>query len=223
MKEIHIKTNKTSRYFLSSEYQNTVRNVWLVCHGYGQLASNFIGNFRVLGKDRHLVVAPEGLSRFYLEGFSGKVGATWMTKECRESDIRDYVEFLDRLYEEIFNGIDRKHIKLHLLGFSQGAATATRWLSYGKGSVDTLVLWAGLFPKDAPFEMHHEKFKRSKIFLVHGNEDPFLEKEKVRQRIALAGDHGIPFEHITFPGKHEIRSEVLSDLVKNNPENFPEE
>ena len=36
-------------------------------------------------------MAPEGLSRFYLEGFSGKVGATWMTREDRLNDIDNYL------------------------------------------------------------------------------------------------------------------------------------
>ena len=56
----------------------------------------FIRKFRALFDDL-LVVAPEGMHRFYLQGSSGRVGASWMTKEAREDDIADNLRWLQEL------------------------------------------------------------------------------------------------------------------------------
>ena len=53
---------------------------WVVLHGYGQLASRFLRGFESIASRTRLVVAPEGLSRFYPDAGAGKVGASWMTK-----------------------------------------------------------------------------------------------------------------------------------------------
>ncbi|NIP78275.1 MAG: phospholipase, partial [Gemmatimonadetes bacterium] len=83
------------------------REVWFVLHGYGQLAERFVRRFDALPGVRdgmRAVVAPEALSRFYVEeevtgphGPESRVGATWMTRADREHEIRDYVEYLDRV------------------------------------------------------------------------------------------------------------------------------
>ena len=70
------------------------RTVWFVLHGYGQLAGEFIRFFADLATDDSLVVAPEAMNRFYLvnpESAPARdrpVGATWMTREDRESRDR---------------------------------------------------------------------------------------------------------------------------------------
>ena len=56
---------------------------WLVLHGYGQLASRFLRSFAVANRPGRLILAPEGLSRFYTSRDPSRVGATWMTREAR--------------------------------------------------------------------------------------------------------------------------------------------
>ena len=79
--------------------------LWVLLHGYRQLAPRFLRHMRALHAPHRLLVAPEGLSRFYLEGRPGPhrggdpVGASWMTREDREAEILDYVEYLDRVVE----------------------------------------------------------------------------------------------------------------------------
>ncbi len=72
-----------------------------VLHGYGQLAEYFIKNFEPLVELGFYVVAPEGTQRFYLNGTSGRVGASWMTKELREIDIEENNNYLASLHLEI--------------------------------------------------------------------------------------------------------------------------
>src|SRR2546425_7420836 len=93
MQEHHLPVTRTARYFTLGESSPGVGEVWFVCHGYGQLAGRFLRHFEPLADGTRLVVAPEALSRFYLEDTTvpakeRKVGATWMTRENRLSEIR---------------------------------------------------------------------------------------------------------------------------------------
>lgn len=110
MREHHIRVARTGRYFTLGSAGTQLREIWVVCHGYRQLARRFLRRFADLDDLNRLIVAPEGLSRFYLhdtEGRHGKevpVGATCMTREDRENEISDYVGFLDGVLDEVLDG-----------------------------------------------------------------------------------------------------------------------
>src|SRR2546425_6931053 len=99
MQEHQFSTSRSARYFTLGSPQHAA-DVWLVCHGYGQLASRFLERFRPLEAERRCIVAPEGLSRFYLTDSPAerRVGASWMTREDRLHEIDDYVRYLDGVY-----------------------------------------------------------------------------------------------------------------------------
>ncbi|HXL53845.1 MAG TPA: hypothetical protein VN945_11990, partial [Gemmatimonadales bacterium] len=140
---------RTARYFTLGN-SSGVAEVWFACHGYGQLAARFLEKLRVLDDGRRYLVAPEGLSRFYLSesATERRVGATWMTREDRLAEIDDYVRYLDAVYADVFASIDRAHVTVHALGFSQGTSTVSRWAALGKAQIDRLTLWGGEFPPD---------------------------------------------------------------------------
>ena len=99
MKEHLITTDYTARYYTLGEInEDPQQEVWVVLHGYGQLAQYFVRKFEPLLQDDVCVVAPEGLSLFYLRGTEGRVGATWMTSEFREHAISNYLVYLQKLY-----------------------------------------------------------------------------------------------------------------------------
>ena len=86
-----ITVEKTARYItLGNKEKADVLIVAL--HGYGQLSAYFSKNFSKLDQ-RYFIVIPEGLSRFYLSGTCGRVGASWMSKEERLWDIRDNLNY----------------------------------------------------------------------------------------------------------------------------------
>jgi predicted esterase len=145
----HISTIRTARYYTLGELTDQTTDVWIVLHGYGQLAEYFIRNFKNIHHDHNFIVAPEGLSRYYLNENTGRIGATWMTKEDRENEIQDYILYLNKIIDTL--NIP-KTIRLHVLGFSQGAATACRWALATQHAVKTLICWAGFFPPDMKWD-----------------------------------------------------------------------
>ncbi len=217
MRELNISFDFKARYFKLGEINHRTKQVWFVIHGYGQLAQFFIKKFSVLDNGSICVIAPEGLSRFYLEdmttrmaGGSNRVGATWMTRENREMDIENYINYLQAVYDkeiEKTNGL-----KITILGFSQGAATAARWALSGRPQFHRFILWAGIFPPDMNFERGKEVLKDKDVITVFGKGDPFITKERTDEMETLVTKLELQPRKIQFAGKHELDDDVLSKL-----------
>jgi len=164
-----IKSTKTFRYSTIGKPE-TAKTIIYVLHGYGQLSEYFIRKFDEL-KEEYFIVAPEGMHRFYLKGSSGRVGASWMTKEDRINDISDNLNWLNQLDVEMASKyqFDKKII----LGFSQGGATAIRWFYNNQFKIDQLIIWAAVFPPDLNIENELGNSNSQNKFFVIGNEDEF--------------------------------------------------
>ena len=186
---------------------------WVALHGYGQQAADFAERCAVLAGPDRAVVAPEALSRFYVDGLETheQVGASWMTREAREAEIADYVEYLDAVVRRLRP--DEASPSICVLGFSQGAATASRWALLGDTAVDRLVLWGGAPAHDLDLEAHAERLRAMDLTLVVGTEDPYVTDERraaVRRRLAR---HDIPVTVRTFEGGHRLDDDVLRAVV----------
>jgi predicted esterase len=186
------------------------RHLWVVCHGYGQLAKYFIRHFEGLADEQTVIIAPEALSRFYLKDFNGRVGATWMTKEERLLEIADYIGYLNLVREQAL--AEAPNAQLHVLGFSQGAATVCRWLAQAHWPVAQLVLWAGVFPEDMEMANLGDTLKDTRISYVYGLQDEFVTDEKVQTQLTRVREAGLEPGVLTFTGKHELHQETLLKL-----------
>ena len=213
MDEKKVSFNFDARYFTAGELNASTRQVWFVLHGYGQLAQFFLRKFEPLTEKGIFIIAPEGLSRFYLSELTStgrpdnKVGATWMTRENRLMDIENYLRFLDKVYAEEVAG--HNHIPVTIFGFSQGCATASRWAIDGKANFNRLILWAGLFPPDMDFQKGHNILADKPTFMVIGDKDQFLTEERMAEFDGLAAKLDIKPKKIVFDGKHELNLELL--------------
>ena len=209
MKIKSIKTTKTARYILSVEPSKDIKHLWIVCHGYGQSALGFLNWFKPIFSKETLIVAPEGLSKFYWEGYNGKVVSSWMTKENRENEINDYINYIETIINEIKPNLNKK-TKYNVLGFSQGTATISRWANFTNLDLNSINLWSGLFPDDLLDSW--KKNKLPKLNLIIGENDPFISKNSIdNQKIKLT-KNGIDFNIETFNGKHTIDSNTLVKL-----------
>lgn len=207
--EHQYKIEKTVRYFTHGN-ADTAKNVWIVLHGYGQLPYYFIRKFESLDPNENFVIAPEGMHRFYLEGTSGRVGASWMTKEARLDDIEDNISYLDMLAKDLLN--KRKYERKILLGFSQGGATATRWHESGNFNADIFVLWASVFPPDLDFDPNQSSLMKSQNYFVLGKNDPYFKgKESEVKKFFKSQDFN--FKIIDFDGNHEIDKKPLIEIL----------
>lgn len=183
--------------------------MWFVLHGYGQLAERFLRHFESLDNGTRLIVAPEGLSRFYLTESPSerRVGASWMTREDRLTEIEDYVRYLDATYADVMRSLKRAQVKVTVLGFSQGATTACRWAARGTSTIDRLIVWGGEVPSDV--DLH----RPMRLTLVYGSRDEYFTPKVVSATEARLKEQGTRYTLVPFDGGHEIDASVLTQLA----------
>ncbi|MGB3778223.1 MAG: hypothetical protein WA960_07675 [Tunicatimonas sp.] len=216
MKEHLITTNYTARYYTLGEMSEDPRQeVWLVLHGYGQLAQYFIRKFEHLIQDNVYVVAPEGLSLFYLQGTEGRVGATWMTREFREHAINNYLVYLQKVYQ----GLGLQNKRVVLFSFSQGGATLIRWAIKHRLSFHKMIVWAGGFPSDVDPVDSKKVFLDKSIYYVYGDQDQYITAERFADQESLFERFGFRPKIIRYAGGHSVDLSVLRQLQqKSHPE-----
>lgn len=215
----HLTVRRTARYCTLGEASASAADLWIVCHGFAQLARAFVDEFRPIARPGRLIVAPEALNRFYLNreggraGASARVGATWMTREDRLAEINDYVRYLDDLCRELVGGRPAAHVHVTALGFSQGAATVARWLVHGASKIDRVILWAGLLPPEVdPAGAAHERLASANLHLVLGKSDDLLEAAQIRAQRELLEKAGVRHSVLEFDGGHVMDRATLEGL-----------
>ena len=228
-REHHLRVPRTARYRVLGD-PSSAREVWFVLHGYRQLAERFVRRFTALPglvRGDRAIVAPEGLSRFYIDDGGGehgpesRVGATWMTRADREHEIGDYVEYLDRLAVAVLDpdgrgpeaadavSIDGGDRRLVVLGYSQGAATASRWVTYGRIRPSELVLWAGGLAADLDINQAEAALRGVEVRMLTGAADAWARERTTESRRRLERV-GVAAEVIEFPGGHVLSADVLA-------------
>jgi predicted esterase len=213
MTEHAIRTLRTARYFTLGEPSEKITTCWVVCHGYAQNGTSFIEQFAHLHNENTLIIAPEGLSRFYKKS-SSEVVASWMTSAQRLGEIEDYTAYLSTIHRKFIPKC-AKNVEIILLGFSQGSTTLARWLSVKQPRFHHAIIWGWMLPEDIDYAAMRNYLKNKQLWLVVGEKDQLLSQENWIKNIAFATSQGLPFKEIRLEDtKHEVTS-VLIDRVKN--------
>lgn len=211
----HIRVTKRARYFTIGTAANAL-DIWFVCHGYGQLAGKFIEHFNCIADATRLIVAPEGLHRFYIDpppapAAQRRVGATWMTREDRETDIADYVDYLDTLVSELLS--QAPNARLRVLGFSQGSATILRWAVRATRAPHELIIWAGEVPTDVDWAMGARKLAQTGLVAVRGTRDESTSESSFERNLRTLQDVGLSYQLHHFEGGHRLDETTLRRLA----------
>ncbi|MDX2134882.1 MAG: hypothetical protein SFV52_08855 [Saprospiraceae bacterium] len=212
MQHTQIPVTQTAHLYALGNPGPHVEQLWIVCHGYAQLASDFLASFDVLDLSKCWVVAPEGLNYFYRKGFSGEVVANWMTRHERLTAIADNNHYLQTVYEHCTAQVPAG-VRVILLGFSQGTATLCRWIMAGRPHFHDLLLWAGMPPEDLDYSAARDYLGDKNLYLLYGSHDPFLTPDRIHEVQDMEARHGIDFQETPFEGGHEIDPETLRNLL----------
>lgn len=213
---------RSARYYTLGPTHGFPREIWIVCHGYGQLAGRFIEQFAAIDDGTRLIVAPEALSRFYLDPISERraqreprVGATWMTKEDRDAEIADQLTYLDLVATEVRQHLTGASPRLVVFGFSQGTATVCRWLAASELRADHLVLWAGGIPPEFELATWSAQLRGASITLVAGDADAIVTPEAVAHEAERLSAAGVAFHAHRFAGDHRVDPDTLVSLAES--------
>lgn len=208
-----LRVPRTARFHTLGE-PTSAREVWYLLHGYGQLASAMLEACAVLARPNRLLVAPEALSRFYARGGEGPVGASWMTREDRTAEIADYLEYLAELASRVaILGVARGAPQ-KLLGFSQGAATASRWACRGAARFEHLILWGGGFAPDLKIGALQPSLEHTRITFVHGDADKVFDAVLCARDLAMVRSAHLQADEVTFAGGHALDAATLERIAR---------
>jgi predicted esterase len=221
LRMVRLSTPRTARCVVRGpEDLAAVRELWVVLHGYAQLAAEVADGVGALDDGTRLIIAPEGLSRFYdAPAFSShrdaRVGASWMTREDRLEEIADYLGWLQRAYEHFASSLGRE-VPLTVLGFSQGGSAAARWVASGRVPAARLIIWGSTLAPELDLGPS-TPLRRVRTLFVLGNRDRFIKPEHVTAERARLGAAGFPHEVRTFDGGHRLDDDTLRQVAAESP------
>ena len=210
MTEHHLRVQRTARYHMLGN-ASTAEELWVVVHGYGQLGRFFLNNFNGMESNSRCIVAPEALSRFYLDSAHSRVGATWMTREERLLEVDDHVAYLDALVAKLMEQAPQG-LRVKALGFSQGVATVSRWALKGNTKLQKMILWAGSLPPELD-QQTLSVWRNIHVDLVLGDRDEYAKAgdlEAMDRRLELAG---VSRQSHRFSGTHKLEPVLLERLL----------
>lgn len=208
-----LQVQRTAHFYTLGAEAQTATDIWLVLHGYGQLASRIIRKFDQLNLDKIHVIAPEALSKFYFKRTPLTLGASWMTSHQREDEKTDYLSYLDDIYNTL-NVAENQ--RFNVLGFSQGSSTMIRWVQHAQPKLHKLVNWAGEFPHDIDYQSFVEYAQKVPIkYYCHGDQDEFVTPKRVEKISSIVSEKKLGFELRPFVGKHAIDRNVLKEIVES--------
>jgi len=212
----HLTVTKTARYILRGDPSPATREIWLACHGYGQLAPAFARRLEPLASATRVVAAPEALHRYYLDAVDRpaaerRVGATWMTREERDADIADNAAYLDALGASLLRRAP--NARLSALGFSQGVATVARWAAATTLAIDQLVFWGAPLPDDLDWLAAERRFATIRLTFVAGDRDRVLPPQVLEDQRARLERHGLDCAVVGFEGGHDVHADALRRIA----------
>jgi predicted esterase len=212
-----LRVPRSARYYLLGDPERPAE-IWFACHGYGQLAAQFAGALEPLDDGHRLIAVPEALSRFYLDeamkrhGPDSPVGASWMTREDRDAEIADQVEYLDLLAETLAP-VSERRVRRVALGFSQGVATVARWAARGRTRLDRVILWGGTLPTELAERSGAPPFGAASVTLVAGERDALVPVATLERTRAALAERGVAVRLEAHPGGHALNGDLLRRLA----------
>ncbi|MEM6641376.1 MAG: alpha/beta hydrolase [Bacteroidota bacterium] len=199
----------SAQYYTLNELNDQTKRIWVVFHGYGQLAKFFIRKFDGLDPCQNFIIAPQGLSKYYLEGVNGRVGASWMTKEDRLTEIENQYAYVD----QILRNYQLEDKELVYFGFSQGTATMGRYAAHAKLSFSKMIIWAGTFPPDTETNEWSFLIGNEEILYYVSRKDPYFQKEMIDQqnKVISKATGKMPVLR-WYEGGHSVSSDIVAGL-----------
>jgi len=208
-KEISYQT--TNSYSTLNTLTQHTKNVWFVCHGMGYLSRYFIKYFEALDADENYIIAPQAQSKYYIPPKFKHVGSSWLTKENTIQETENVMRYFDAVLE---NEDLPKDVNLIVVGYSQGVSVAMRYVSKRQLECSQMILMSGGIPKELEPEDFDFLKGKTKVTLIYGTEDQYMNDERMAYEVHRAHDlfdnnvNIIPFE-----GNHMVNVELINSLV----------
>ena len=209
-------TEKEITYTTSNSYStlnrlsDTTKTVWFVCHGMGYLSRYFLRYFKELNPNENYVIAPQAPSKYYIQP-KMHVGANWLTRDNTKAGMENILSYFDAIFqaEQI-----PEHLNVIVLGYSQGVSVSMRYLASRQLQCSQLVLHSGGIPKELKPEDFEYLNSNTKVKLIYGTEDEFLDEARIANESERAKElFGNRLSILPFEGKHIVNVDYINNLI----------
>lgn len=202
-------TTSNSYSTLNKLTQHT-KAVWVVCHGMGYLSRYFLRYFKNLNTEENYIIAPQAPSKFYIQP-KMHIGANWLTRNNTEADMQNILNYFGAVLEA--EKIP-KDVNLIVFGYSQGVSVAMRYLAKRQLQCNQLVLHSGGIPKELTAQDFKYLSKTTKVKLIYGTEDEYLDEDRIKVETELAKSlFDKRLTVLPFEGKHVVNVDFIEDLI----------
>ena len=208
--EKEISYTSTNSYSTLNTLTERTKTVWLVCHGMGYMSRYFLKYFKGLNTEDNYIIAPQAPSKFYIQP-KMHVGANWLTRDDTKTGIENIVNYFDAVLdvEKIPKGV-----RFIVFGYSQGVSIAMRYIAKRQLQCDQLVLHSGGIPKELNAADYEYLTKDTKVKLIYGTEDEYLDEQRIQLESARATDlFGDKVNFMPFKGKHVVNVAFIEKLI----------
>ena len=203
-KEITYKTSNS--YSTLNTLTNQTKTVWLVCHGMGYMSRYFLRYFKHLNPEENYIIAPQAPSKYYIQPRM-HVGANWLTRDNTAAGTENIVNYFDAVNIPA-------EINFIVFGYSQGVSVALRYLAKRQLQCNQIVIHSGGIPKELIPKDFEYLAKDTKVKLVYGTEDEYLDENRMQLESEKAKDlFGDKISITSFNGKHIVNVEFINNLV----------
>jgi predicted esterase len=98
------------------------------------------------------------------------------------------------------------------LGFSQGAATVSRWAARGSAHIDHVILWASGMATE--LEPGASVLRGARLTIAIGVEDGAVPAAAVEREDARMRAAGMTYNLMRYAGGHQLHAEALSAIAQ---------
>jgi len=174
-------------------------------HGYAETAELQAGRMRAIpGSDRWLIVAVQGLNRFY-QRRTNEVVAGWMTRQDRDLAIADNLSYVASVVDAVTREWPTSYARVYA-GFSQGVAMTFRAAVASSRPPSGVISVGG----DVPPELESPDLCRVRTALVcHGSADDWYTAAVFAKDVRRLRDANVQVRPLEFAGGHEWSDEVV--------------
>jgi len=179
----------------------------IALHGWGQTAAVFLRNFRPLAREGWLIAAPQAPHPFYVDPDRGRVGYSWLTREHRDTAVRDVNTYLSETLARLADRYAFDLTRVYLLGFSQGSSVAFRYLAAGAVPIAGVASCCSDLPpdvRDALGEMPPRP-----ALVAYCPHDRVVPPALSREAVQLLNSYGWPATEFSFDGGHSVTPELM--------------
>lgn len=176
-------------------------------HGYAEDAEAQMERLRAIpGSEQWLLLSIQALNRFY-DRRTGRVVASWMTRQNRELAIGDNTTYIRSTIDEI-SAEWAVETKVVFAGFSQGVGMAFRAATSSVVPVAGVIAAGG----DIPPEISSDGLKKiDSVLIARGTTDTLYPADQFARDEERLRAAPVPTRAFSFTGAHEWNADMAEE------------